>query len=411
MFMRATYAIGLIAVAGIGAATAAFSTPTSVWPTELTAHEWGTFTTVAGENGLAIDWLPLGGPSDLPCFVEHFDNRRTVKIIPNADGTPLDYEHARGALLGKVRMETPVLYFYAPQEMSVNVKVRFPRGLMTEWYPHADVTEMIAGPNTLKQANPTSVIEWRNVRVTRGGKTDFPSGSGESHYYAARATNAAPLAVGPQHERFLFYRGIADFDVPLSARAMPNGRVRIASVGSASVPNVVLFERRGATLGFRVLGTLDGDTTVDAPTLNGSLASLRDQLQRALTDAGLFPMEASAMLETWRDSWFEDGVRVFYLVPPMQVDAILPLEISPSPAHVARVFVGRMDVLTAATESAVERAITARDATTLDRYGRFLGPIADRLMARSASASERERVRAATNAALASFLKRSSICE
>src|SRR5512134_127873 len=36
---------------------------------EVVAHEWGTFTTVAGEDGQAISWLPLGGPTDLPCFV------------------------------------------------------------------------------------------------------------------------------------------------------------------------------------------------------------------------------------------------------------------------------------------------------------------------------------------------------
>ena len=35
----------------------------------LTVHEWGTFTTVAGKGGRAIDWLPLSGPVDLPCFV------------------------------------------------------------------------------------------------------------------------------------------------------------------------------------------------------------------------------------------------------------------------------------------------------------------------------------------------------
>ena len=52
-------------------------------PGDLTVHEWGTFTTVAGQDGLAIDWLPLGGPTDLPCFVEHFQNRRDVKIAPN----------------------------------------------------------------------------------------------------------------------------------------------------------------------------------------------------------------------------------------------------------------------------------------------------------------------------------------
>ena len=33
----------------------------------LTVHEWGTFTSVAGAGGRAIEWLPLGGPTDLPC--------------------------------------------------------------------------------------------------------------------------------------------------------------------------------------------------------------------------------------------------------------------------------------------------------------------------------------------------------
>jgi hypothetical protein len=411
MHTRAKFAVVLVSVAGLGTATIASSTPSNRWPSELTAHEWGTFTTVAGENGLAIDWLPLGGPSDLPCFVEHFQNQSTIKLVPAGYAGPFDYDHARGALLGKVRMETPVLYFYAPQETSVDVKVRFPRGLMTEWYPHAEVMEAIVGPNTLKQATSTSTIEWRDVRVNQAAKADFPSGAVESHYYAARATEAAPLAVGTQHERFLFYRGIADFDVPLSARALPNNRVRIASVGSASVPNVVLFERRGAALGFRVLGALHGDTTVDTPKLDGSLGSLRDELRRALTSAGLYPMEAAAMLETWRDSWFEEGVRVFYIVPPALVDAILPLEIRPAPAHVARVFVGRMEVITGATESAVERAIASNDAATLDRYGRFLGPISDRLMVRVSNAAQQERVRSATTAAFTAYLRRSAVCE
>ena len=36
----------------------------------LTVHEWGTFTAIAGEDGQPVRWLPLGGPNDLPCFVE-----------------------------------------------------------------------------------------------------------------------------------------------------------------------------------------------------------------------------------------------------------------------------------------------------------------------------------------------------
>jgi hypothetical protein len=35
----------------------------------LIAHEWGTFTSIAGANGEAIDWLPLTASVDSPAFV------------------------------------------------------------------------------------------------------------------------------------------------------------------------------------------------------------------------------------------------------------------------------------------------------------------------------------------------------
>ena len=39
---------------------------------DLTVHEWGTFTSVAGPDGQTMEWLPLTGSTDLPAFVEHF---------------------------------------------------------------------------------------------------------------------------------------------------------------------------------------------------------------------------------------------------------------------------------------------------------------------------------------------------
>ena len=92
-------------------------------PEALVVHEWGTFTSIAGENGEAIAWTPQLGSDDLPCFVERFRRYR-----------------GKGFVRGTVRMETPVLYFYAPRETSVNVSVGFPGGLITEWFPRADVS-------------------------------------------------------------------------------------------------------------------------------------------------------------------------------------------------------------------------------------------------------------------------------
>jgi hypothetical protein len=87
---------------------------------ELTVHEWGTFTSVAGPDGQAVEWLPLTGSTDLPGFVEHFRD-----------------EQFKCGLGGTVRMETPVLYFYTAHERNVSVKVSFTKGIITEWYPRA----------------------------------------------------------------------------------------------------------------------------------------------------------------------------------------------------------------------------------------------------------------------------------
>src|SRR5581483_9762215 len=42
---------------------------------DLTVHEWGTFTSVAGNDGEAVQWDALGGKDDLPRFVNDFGYR------------------------------------------------------------------------------------------------------------------------------------------------------------------------------------------------------------------------------------------------------------------------------------------------------------------------------------------------
>jgi len=401
--------IGVTLVGFAVALMAARSVPKSPWPDRVTAHEWGTFTTVAGEDGRAIEWLPLSGPTDLPCFVEHFQNSSTLKILPTEDARLIDYEAARSRLWGKVRMETPVLYFYGPRETALNVQVRFPRGLITEWYPHAKATNMGVTSTSLRAPQFSSMIDWGRVVIAPATDASVPKENGTSHYYAARETESSPLGVGRQTEKFLFYRGVANFDVPLSARVAKADSVELRNLGSDAIPNVVIFERRGSKLGYRIGGELKAGMTLADPPLNGSLDGLRADLYRMLTDAGLFPKEASAMLETWRDSWFEDGVRVFYIVPRKSVDAILPLSISPAPSAIARVFVGRMEVLTADVQQTVETAIARGDSATLGRYARFLAPISDRILAKRPSAASA--IRAATEAAYKSYVRRSTVCE
>jgi len=104
-------------------------------------------------------------------------------------------------------------------------------------------------------------------------------------------------------------------------------------------------------------------------------------LETALVDQGLFPKEAQAMVETWRDSWFEEGSRLIYILPSRAVDQSLPLDIAPAPSAIARVFVGRIELITPETKRLVVEAMANGDWVTLDRYGRFLSPILNRIYA------------------------------
>ena len=72
-------------------------------------HEWGTFTSIAGKDGVALEWRPLNGPTDLPKFVH--------TIQKAGDG--LRHRQTKLDLVASVRMETPVLYFYSGSEMDV----------------------------------------------------------------------------------------------------------------------------------------------------------------------------------------------------------------------------------------------------------------------------------------------------
>jgi hypothetical protein len=93
--------------------------------------------------------------------------------------------------------------------------------------------------------------------------------------------------------------------------------------------------------------------------------------------------EARAMIATWRNSWFEEGSRLLYILPAQSVNAVLPLAVQPAPAATVRVFVGRLDLVTPTTQKAVEHAFAAGDQQTLNQYRRFLEPILQATLAAS----------------------------
>jgi len=323
----------------------------------LSVHEWGTFTSIAGEDGRAVAWRTYGGPGDLPCFVHRF-------------GGLLAFTRVKGGLYGSVRMETPVIYFYGADALTTNVKVLFPKGTITEWFPMGNLNHSY------------NAIEWRDVSVSSNAPAEFLVAPGRSHYYAARETDAASVRVGAEKEKFLFYRGVGNFPLPVSARVM-DGKILIQNLGPQPVDGVVLFENRGGDRRYYLGDLLQNETTLSLESLQSNWDGLLFDFERILIQQGLYAKEAKAMIETWRDSWFEEGTRLFYIVPKAAIDSILPLDIQPPPNQISRVFVGRMEIITPAIQNDVKQAIANNDRVALERYGRFLEPIANRLHVKS----------------------------
>lgn len=327
----------------------------------LVAHEWGTFTSVAGADGRSVEWAPLFGTSDLPCFVN--------RMFP---------EIAKSSLSGLVRMETPVLYFYSQHPTTLSVDVKFPQGWMTEWYPNASKV----GPEsreTFSGRAQNGQLHWDSVLAMPGENPAFPTTKGPSRYYAARETDSTPLLAGTQSEKLIFYRGIGNFPAPIQPRFTSDGKLEIRNTGSDPIPVAIYFENHDRKVGYRIARDIEGTITLDSPELTGDLTKLRKDLTGILIDAGLYQKEALAMIETWHDSWFTEGSRVFYIMPRGEVDSVLPLSIAPEPNKTARVFVGRVEVLSPATRETIAAAISNHDIPALTKFGRFLIPFVNQM--------------------------------
>lgn len=371
---------------------------------DLIVHEWGTFTTIAGKNGVALDWRPLNGPSDLPSFV----------YTEGENGFRGTHRSGGKGEIARVRMETPVIYFYTPKEMDVSVRVTFPEGKITEWYPQAGFVNNMFGPNQTGRTFANG-INWGTVKLLPNHPENYLREAADSHYYPARETDSVPIQVCNadktriEHEKFLFYRGTGNFDLPLKA-VLENKEVVLTASNAQylakkgapdqGLVDMVVFEKRGNKMGYKYIPQLLGETRVERPALDKTLEQVYSQLKKSLTAHGLYEKEADAMIKTWSDSWFEEGLRVFYFVPRTVTDRILPLTVSPKPKETVRVMIGRMELITPEMEKEVRnqvgrlrsRSAKARAAATeeLKKHGRFYEPILRSLLVDEKDAAVRK---------------------
>jgi hypothetical protein len=316
------------------------------------------------------------------------------------------------------KLETPVLYFYGDPGTRVEVRVDFPKGIISEWFPQA------------RRFSPPPALPWQHLEpvVPAGGsmtwniellgiKPDYPRVEPDdiwapSRYVAATPLRSAP-ALGangeeiddpnhiflkgdpvPQVERFIFYRGVAAFDVPVRVSWTRDQRMVVHNDSSDEIPAVFVIRSGGPGKGGEILelGALSAGSSrsVEIPSIQSEEAQFLDEapalVQAKLADTGLYPDEAWAMVDTWTRSYFlHDGLRILYIAPRAWADDLLPISIVPEPAELVRTFVGRIEVLSPAEEQEVVQWIGRHaesgfaDLTTfVQRFGRFSEPKAYR---------------------------------
>ena len=383
----------------------AFARTEAGQPSKLIVHEWGTFTNFAGSDGAYMDYRPLVG-SDLPAFV--FDRSKQTLLTNKIEAGV----YSKGRIVTRSRMETPVTYFYTDKPMVVEARVDFPRGLLTEFYPPGIAMAPLAVPGEEAPPIGKSFLNWGWINLLpqngpMAGPPHIPPVEKGNPYAAARETDSDIVrAMNPSgyfDERFLFYRGVGNFDLPVKMLSLGNDRFTVSNTGRDPIHAAFLVQVHEGRIRFAHVGSITHDATILLPTEPRTLDALGDAMANDLVAEGLYAKESRAMVNTWKASWFgEEGTRLLYLLPQSFTDAELPLRINPKPSTCLRVMVGRLETLTPEMESRIGRLLgqvssddcAAREEALrqLHLLGRFAEPALQRIARGNTDPSSRGRL-------------------
>jgi hypothetical protein len=342
-------------------------------------HEWGTNTVVSASNGTLQAGLHHE-EEDLPGFV--YDRLKSVAVEDIGTTSKV-----------VIKMETPVLYFYAPSSLTVHASVGFPSGVLTQWYPGVSsflppiewtiatspprdgaMGPTLATPNCIEKYQKNGLLDWGAFELlgTRPATETLPHAPLDEFtwgYAREVASNAVRFPDG-ETEQFLFYRGLSNVELPATTRALGGGRLSIENHATVPLGATFVVDVRSDSGAFNAYsGGVGASATaeLEAPAegaqlpLEAFVTSLGSAVTAALDATGLYHDEAVAMVNTWSRQWFRTpGLRVFYLAPQTWTDAVLPLTLEPTPASLVRVMVVRVELLTPEVE--------AVDASAADRF-------------------------------------------
>lgn len=379
-------------------------------------HEWGTFTTVAGSDGVLLSGLQRE-EEPLPAFVHsHFGfengqspSPKTYNALVKSHGLRSFQPGFKG--LGRrpvssitVKMETPVIYFHSAEAFRAKVAVGFDGGTISQWYPARSGGESLPEPPPTAdpEINPVPTEKWRIdfTKPYRGGiewDVDVlsPAESRTARVFKPRDTvnwlrarvpeaNAVRTISG-ETENYLFYRGIGNFNPGLHTSVSADETLHLKNQTGGDIPYLMVFQQTGCRVswharssGLKAGESLDLAESSLTTAADGFPAPVYESMKSGLTACGLLESEADAMVQTWWTSYFEtEGLRVFWVLPAATTDRILPLTATPPPSKVVRVLVGRSEVLRPRQETAWlaasrltdDKAASWKHTVNNDRFG------------------------------------------
>jgi hypothetical protein len=336
-------------------------------PGGFTLHEWGTFTSVSGSDGVLLPGVERSEEA-LPSFTyahEAMHHNNSI-AVPFSKGIAWQRPLANVT----VRMETPVIYFYTREPFQAQVEVGFKGGTISQWYPQRSGGESLPAlkrnekglplqaENTLDFAKGyNGSIAW-DVKVEPPGPDAFGrvfrGGETPGWLHPRQPDSALVSTKDGETEKYLFYRGLGRLDPPVRFMATDT-TLKVVNGGAELLQHYLIFDMNGKGEA-RWMRPVPVPAMKDFVTpLPGHWPDYRADWQKPLyenaammlTLAGLTRQEADGMLQTWWSSYFgKPGLRVFWVVPAGYVNEVLPLKVTPAPRETVRVILGRTEILT-----------------------------------------------------------------
>lgn len=328
---------------------------------DLVVHEWGA---MQHHVGTATSEFDLIGEdqSDLPSFVEVWARQRPAQ--------------------GPQIMLKPIIYFYTQTKQTVDVSVRYPEGILTQWYPQVSLftpqRNHRVRPGAAKDLPRDGALSWLKVKLDPKSNDSAFANVDPNHpwWHIARETDAVPVTVTTplrsgargqsSTERFLFYRGAGAYKPMVMPKREKPGVDLSVTVPFSQIDLRGVFLVRvndsGAIIThaplLRAQGTLELAGAEQVMPTEQAAKTAKAQFIESLEAAGLFPKEAAGLVKIWGDEMFTTpGERLIYLMPNNEVERVMPLTINPEPTHTVRTLIGWVELATPEGEKRIKDLI------------------------------------------------------